>query len=68
MLGATADSSVVLEDAVSGVQAGAAGGFAEVVGVDRGAGAPNLSAAGATIVVGDLAELVPGTRSGGGRE
>lgn len=60
VLGATADRSVVLEDAVSGVRAGAAGGFALVVGVDRGAGHATLSDAGATVVVSDLAELVPG--------
>jgi beta-phosphoglucomutase family hydrolase len=58
-LGATADTSVVLEDAVSGVRAGAAGGFALVIGVDRGAGAEALREAGATVVVQDLAELVP---------
>ena len=58
-LGATASTSVVLEDAVSGVRAGAAGHFALVIGVDRGVGHETLSAAGATIVVSDLAELVP---------
>lgn len=50
--------SVVVEDAISGVQAGAAGNFALVIGVDRGAGADDLVRAGADIVVGDLAELV----------
>jgi beta-phosphoglucomutase family hydrolase len=60
VLGATADRSVVLEDAVSGVRAGAAGGFGLVIGVDRGAGHATLSEAGATVVVSDLAELVPG--------
>lgn len=59
VLGATADRSVVLEDAVSGVRAGAAGGFGLVIGVDRGAGHATLSEAGATVVVSDLAELVP---------
>ncbi|GAA4691576.1 HAD family hydrolase [Nocardioides conyzicola] len=59
VLGATAATSVVLEDAVSGVRAGAAGGFVLVVGVDRGVGAATLTEAGATIVVTDLAELVP---------
>jgi HAD superfamily hydrolase (TIGR01509 family) len=57
-LGATAARSVVLEDAVSGVRAGAAGAFGLVVGVDRGAGADRLTEAGATIVVADLADLV----------
>ena len=59
VLGATAATSVVLEDAVSGVRAGAAGSFVLVVGVDRGVGPDALTEAGATIVVADLAELVP---------
>jgi beta-phosphoglucomutase family hydrolase len=59
VLGAPAAHAVVLEDAVSGVRAGAAGGFGLVIGVDRGAGYDALSGAGATVVVSDLAELVP---------
>lgn len=59
VLGATAATSVVLEDAVSGVRAGRAGDFALVVGVDRGAGAVTLTEAGADLVVTDLRELVP---------
>ena len=59
-LGVPVDEAVVLEDAVSGVRAGAAGGFALVVGVDRGAGAATLTDAGADVVVSDLGELVPG--------
>lgn len=51
---------VVLEDAVSGVAAGAAGDFALVVGVDRGVGAAALTDAGADLVVTDLSELLPG--------
>ncbi|WZH50645.1 MAG: beta-phosphoglucomutase family hydrolase [Nocardioides alkalitolerans] len=66
VLGATAATSVVLEDAVSGVRAGADGGFVDVVGVDRGAGAEALTAAGATLVVADLADLVPGSTDGEG--
>lgn len=58
-LGVARSGAVVLEDAVSGVRAGAAGGFHAVIGVDRGAGAQTLSDAGATVVVSDLAELVP---------
>lgn len=50
-------TAVVVEDAVSGVQAGRAGGFALVVGVDRG-GNGDLVPAGADLVVADLAELV----------
>lgn len=57
--GANAATSVVVEDAVSGVRAGAAGDFGLVVGVDRGAGHEELTAAGAHLVVADLAELVP---------
>ncbi|WP_243057382.1 HAD family phosphatase [Nocardioides sp. SR21] len=59
VLNAGAAESVVLEDAVSGVRAGAAGHFGAVVGVDRGAGPEALTAAGATLVVSDLADLVP---------
>lgn len=59
LLGVPADRCVVIEDAVSGVQAGAAGGFARVVGVDRGAGKQVLLDAGADVVVVDLAELIP---------
>ncbi len=59
MLGAPVDRAVVLEDAVSGVRAGAAGGFGLVIGVDRGAGEATLKQAGADLVVADLDELVP---------
>ena len=59
-VGATAATSVVLEDAVSGVRAGRAGDFALVVGVDRGAGVATLTEAGADVVVVDLAHTVPG--------
>ena len=59
-LGATNQTSVVLEDALSGVAAGRAGQFGLVIGVDRGAGAKALTDAGADLVVQDLAELLPG--------
>jgi beta-phosphoglucomutase family hydrolase len=58
-LGVTPESTVAVEDAVSGVAAGRAGGFALVIGVDRGAGPEALTANGADIVVDDLGELVP---------
>ncbi|CUR56495.1 Putative beta-phosphoglucomutase [metagenome] len=58
-VGATAATSIVIEDAVSGVRAGAAGDFALVVGVDRGAGSQILLDAGADLVVPDLQDLVP---------
>ncbi|MGL5911155.1 MAG: HAD family hydrolase, partial [Phycicoccus sp.] len=55
--GVDAAGAVVIEDAVSGVRAGAAGGFGLVVGVDRGAGRGALEGAGADLVVADLGEL-----------
>jgi beta-phosphoglucomutase family hydrolase len=57
-LGVEPASAVVVEDALSGVEEGAAGRFGLVVGVDRGAGADALSRAGAHVVVTDLAELL----------
>ncbi len=60
-LGVDPARTIVVEDATSGVAAGAAGGFAVVIGVDRGSSADALLANGATFVVGDLAELVPPT-------
>jgi len=58
-LGVPVQRGVVFEDALSGVTAGKDGGFGLVVGVDRGVGADRLTAAGADLVVADLAELVP---------
>ena len=58
LLGVPEQEAVVVEDAISGVQAGAAGDFALVIGVDRGAGAEDLLAHGADVVVSDLGELV----------
>lgn len=49
--------AAVVEDAVAGVQAGRRGGFAQVIGVDRGAGREALRAAGADVVVDDLAAV-----------
>jgi len=57
-LGVPAAAAAVLEDAISGVAAGAAGDFGLVVGVNRGVGADPLLVAGADIVVDDLDELV----------
>ena len=56
-LGVAVERAVVFEDALSGVEAGHAGGFGLVVGVDRGVGAQRLTESGADIVVDDLAEL-----------
>lgn len=58
-LGVAAADAVVVEDAVSGVQAGRAGDFGLVVGVDREGDPQRLLDAGADLVVADLAELLP---------
>ena len=58
LLGLPSEECVVVEDAVSGVQAGQAGSFHSVIGVDRGAGRQALLDAGATLVVNDLQELL----------
>jgi HAD superfamily hydrolase (TIGR01509 family) len=49
----------VFEDAIAGVQAGRAGGFGLVVGVDRGGARDGLLAAGAHLVCDDLRALIP---------
>jgi beta-phosphoglucomutase family hydrolase len=58
-LGVTPAEAAVFEDAVAGVEAGRAGGFAYVVGVDRVGHADELRERGADIVVTDLTELLP---------
>ena len=50
--------AAVFEDALAGVEAGRAGHFALVVGVDRVGQAQELRKHGADIVVKDLAELL----------
>lgn len=62
VLGVPYDRAIVLEDALSGVASGRAGGFGLVVGVDRGAGAQPLFEAGADIVINQLGELLGGIR------
>lgn len=57
MLGAAPERAVVVEDSVSGVRAGRAGGFGLVVGVARGEDLEVLRQNGADIVVRDLAQL-----------
>jgi beta-phosphoglucomutase family hydrolase len=59
LLGLRPEECAVIEDAHSGVQAGRAGGFGLVVGIDRGVGAEGLLESGADVVVTDLDELVP---------
>lgn len=57
-LGASPDRAVVFEDALAGVEAGRAGAFALVVGVDRVGQADQLKSHGADVVVQDLSELL----------
>jgi beta-phosphoglucomutase family hydrolase len=57
-LGVEPHRAVVVEDAISGVQAGRAGGFGLVVGVDRKGQAEKLRSNGAHIVVSDAGELL----------
>ena len=52
------DACVVFEDALAGVEAGRAGGFGLVVGVDRRSDADALREHGADVVVTDLADLL----------
>ena len=56
-LGVAPARAVVVEDAVSGVEAGKAGGFGHVIGVDRRGMPEALRQAGADLVVSDLAFL-----------
>lgn len=56
-LGVPYADCAVFEDALAGVQAGRAGGFGYVVGVDRAGQAEALRAQGADRVVADLGEL-----------
>lgn len=57
-LGVEPAEAVVFEDALAGVEAGRAGRFGFVVGVDRVGQAEALRAHGADLVVDDLAELL----------
>jgi alpha,alpha-trehalase len=59
LLQASPSATIVVEDALSGVEAGRAGGFLLVIGVDRRGQADALSAAGADLVVADLATVSP---------
>ena len=58
LLGAEPAEAVVFEDALAGVEAGRAGDFGWVVGVDRSGQAEALRRRGADVVVQDLAELL----------
>jgi beta-phosphoglucomutase family hydrolase len=57
-LGVDPGRAAVFEDALAGVEAGRAGAFGCVVGVDRGGAADALRAHGADVVVQDLSELL----------
>jgi beta-phosphoglucomutase family hydrolase len=57
-LGATAGEAAVFEDALAGVEAGRAGRFRFVVGVDRTGQAQALQRHGADVVVTDLSQLL----------
>jgi beta-phosphoglucomutase family hydrolase len=57
-LGIPPERAAVFEDALVGVEAGRAGGFGTVVGVDRLGQADALRAHGADIVVSDLGDLL----------
>ncbi|HEX2770932.1 MAG TPA: beta-phosphoglucomutase family hydrolase [Micromonosporaceae bacterium] len=57
LLGVRPEQAAVFEDALAGVEAGRAGGFGYVVGVDRVGQADDLAAHGADVVVRDLSEL-----------
>ena len=57
-LGVDPAAAVVVEDAISGVQAGKAGGFGLVVGVARAGDEDGLAVAGADVTVTDVRELM----------
>jgi hypothetical protein len=49
--------AIVVEDAIAGIEAGRAGGFGCVIGVDHGGQSPALREAGANVVVTSLAQV-----------
>lgn len=59
LLGLPTTACAVVEDAESGVKAGAEGDFGVVIGVDRGVGREALEELGADLVVDELDELIP---------
>jgi len=56
-LGVAPDRAIVIEDAVSGVEAGRRGNFGCVIGVDRVGHAGALKESGADLVVSDLSQI-----------
>lgn len=59
VIGIEPEDAVVIEDALAGVEAGRAGHFGLVIGIDHHDPAGELVAHGADLVVTDLAELLP---------
>lgn len=60
LLETSPERTIVIEDAISGVQAGRAGGFGFVIGIDHHDDPEVLTNAGADLVVKDLGELLEG--------
>jgi trehalose 6-phosphate phosphatase len=58
------EHAMVVEDAVSGVEAGRAGGFRPVIGIDRSGRNEEIENGGADIVVRDLSEIMDGINEG----
>jgi len=58
LLGVEPRRAVVVEDAISGIQAGSSGKFGLVIGIARKGNAEELKQHGANVVVNDLSELV----------
>jgi trehalose-phosphatase len=67
-LGVDPARAIILEDAVSGVQAGSRGGFGKVVGVDRTGHARELKENGADLTVQNLGEIEVATDGKKGTE
>jgi len=56
-LGVAPQAVAVIEDATVGIEAAVRGAFAQAIGIDRGGNAAALRAAGASLIIGDAAEL-----------
>ena len=57
-LGGSPARTAIVEDALAGVEAGVRGGFAFVLAIDRAGFGTELAAAGASLIVRDLGELL----------
>ncbi|HKH08342.1 MAG TPA: beta-phosphoglucomutase family hydrolase [Agromyces sp.] len=66
LIGLPTTACAVVEDAESGVKAGAAGEFGIVIGVDRGVGREALEQLGADVIVDELDELIPAVERAAG--